>query len=91
MAKFKLCEDLKIITWRRYHYTVEADTLEDALEQIKDGEENKVRYQIPTLHGYHLITIGFDVQQFSQKLAIKNMDPIDIQKDNPTLLYYATV
>lgn len=38
MAKFKLCEDLKIITWRRYHYTVEADTLEDALEQIKDGE-----------------------------------------------------
>lgn len=51
----------------------------------------KVRYQIPTLHGYHLITIGFDVQQFSQKLAIKNMDPIDIQKDNPTLLYYATV
>lgn len=210
MAKFKLCEDLKIITWRRYHYTVEADTLEDALEQIKDGEvtqignngyrtiktyyiysveqlrtkeekikelrlknnarayispnrrnaeqialaaiqqyaqlvsegnayqgyrvydsacgstrargykplwvvdvdskdpeylktvitlvnecrgaeENKVRYQIPTLHGYHLITIGFDVQQFSQKLAIKNMDSIDIQKDNPTLLYYAAV
>ena len=41
--------------------------------------------------GYHLITIGFDVQQFNQKLAIKNMDPIDIQKDNPTLLYYATV
>ena len=49
------------------------------------------KYQIPTLHGYHLITIGFDVQQFNQKLAIKNMDPIDIQKDNPTLLYYATV
>lgn len=58
---------------------------------VKDFNENKVRYQIPTLHGYHLITIGFDVQQFNQKLAIKNMDPIDIQKDNPTLLYYATV
>lgn len=61
------------------------------VNECRGVEENKVRYQIPTLHGYHLITIGFDVQQFSQKLAIKNMDPIDIQKDNPTLLYYATV
>lgn len=61
------------------------------VNECRGAEENKVRYQIPTLHGYHLITIGFDVQQFSQKLAIKNMDPIDIQKDNPTLLYYATV
>lgn len=63
----------------------------ELVNECRGAEENKVRYQIPTLHGYHLITIGFDVQQFSQKLAIKNMDPIDIQKDNPTLLYYATV
>lgn len=61
------------------------------VNECRGAEENKVRYQIPTLHGYHLITIGFDVQQFSQKLAIKNMDSIDIQKDNPTLLYYAAV
>lgn len=66
-------------------------TVIELVNECRGAEENKVRYQIPTLHGYHLITIGFDVQQFSQKLAIKNMDPIDIQKDNPTLLYYATV
>lgn len=66
-------------------------TVIELVNECRGAEENKVRYQIPTLHGYHLITIGFDVQQFNQKLAIKNMDPIDIQKDNPTLLYYATV
>lgn len=66
-------------------------TIITLVNECRGVEENKVRYQIPTLHGYHLITIGFDVQQFNQKLAIKNMDPIDIQKDNPTLLYYATV
>lgn len=31
MAKFKLCEDLKIITWRRYHYTVEDGEEDDKL------------------------------------------------------------
>lgn len=66
-------------------------TIITLVNECRGVEENKVRYQIPTLHGYHLITIGFDVQQFNQKLAIKNMDLIDIQKDNPTLLYYATV
>lgn len=66
-------------------------TVIQLVNECRGVEGNKVRYQIPTLHGYHLITIGFDVQQFSQKLALRNMDPIDIQKDNPTLLYYATI
>lgn len=44
----------------------------------------------PTAHGYHLITIGFDTNQFAQQLAIRNLDSIDIQKDNPTLLYFDT-
>lgn len=66
-------------------------TIITLINECRGSEENKIKYQIPTLHGYHLITIGFDVQQFNQKLAIKNMNPIDVQKDNPTLLYYATV
>lgn len=45
---------------------------------------------IPSAHGYHLITIGFDTNQFAQQLAIRNLDSIDIQKDNPTLLYFDT-
>ena len=49
-----------------------------------------VKHIIPTVHGYHLITIGFDTNQFAQQLAIRNLDSIDIQKDNLTLLYFDT-
>ena len=46
-------------------------------------EGQKVISGIPTKNGYHLITERFDVQEF------KNHYPeIDIQKKNPTLLYY---
>lgn len=59
------------------------------INDCRGAETNKIKYVIPTPHGYHLVTIGFDVTQFLQKLAIHQFDPIDIQKDNPTLLYYA--
>ena len=43
----------------------------------------KVESVIPTKNGYHLITKRFDVEMF------RNVFPhIDIQKKNPTLLYY---
>lgn len=61
----------------------------DIVNKCRGAEEFKVKYQIPTLNGYHLITIGFDVNQFKQELAINQLDNVDIQKDNPTLLYYA--
>lgn len=38
---------------------------------------------IPTKQGFHLITKPFDVQEFK-----KEYSEIDIQKSNPTLLYY---
>lgn len=59
------------------------------INKCRGAEEFKVKYQIPTLNGYHLITIGFDVNQFKQELAINQLDDVDTQKDNPTLLYYA--
>jgi hypothetical protein len=43
----------------------------------------KVEMVIPTKNGYHLITARFDVKTFSEKHP-----DIDIQKKNPTLLYY---
>ena len=43
---------------------------------------------IPTVNGYHLISNGFDRQQFSQKLMLYQLDQIDIHDNNPTLLYY---
>jgi hypothetical protein len=46
-------------------------------------EGNKVETLIPTKNGYHLITKRFDVQTFKEKYP-----NLDIQKKNPTLLYY---
>jgi hypothetical protein len=39
--------------------------------------------EIPTKNGYHLITDRFDVMEFK-----KQYSDMDIQKKNPTLLYY---
>ena len=44
---------------------------------------NKVITTIPTKNGFHLITERFDVKTFSETYS-----DIDIQKKNPTLLYY---
>jgi hypothetical protein len=46
-------------------------------------EGNKVEAFIPTKNGYHLITKRFDVEMFRNVFS-----HIDIQKKNPTLLYY---
>jgi hypothetical protein len=46
-------------------------------------EGNKVEALIPTKNGYHLITKRFDVIAFKEKYP-----NLDIQKKNPTLLYY---
>jgi hypothetical protein len=43
----------------------------------------KVEAVIPTKNGHHLITKKFDVMEFK-----KQYSDIDIQKKNPTLLYY---
>lgn len=40
--KFNLYEDVKVTTWRRYSYEVEAETLEEAVELVKDGEVDSV-------------------------------------------------
>jgi hypothetical protein len=44
---------------------------------------DKVEAVIPTKNGVHLITRKFDVRGFQEKFP-----EIDIQKKNPTLLYY---
>lgn len=44
---------------------------------------NKIEAVIPTKNGYHLITKRFDVMNFKEKYP-----DIDIQRKNPTLLYF---
>jgi hypothetical protein len=46
-------------------------------------EGNKLIASIPTKNGVHLITERFDVMEFS-----KHYPEVDIQKKNPTLLYF---
>lgn len=52
---------------------------------MPDGYEvgPKIEAIIPTKSGHHLITKKFDVMKFKQKYP-----DLDIQKKNPTLLYY---
>lgn len=50
-------------------------------------EGNKIIMTIPTKNGFHLITNRFDVLEF-QKAMFTQGDVPDIQKRNPTLLYY---
>jgi len=56
--------------------------LEEFLQLLKP-EGEKILFRIPTRNGQHLITKKFDLMEFS-----KHYPNIDIQKKNPTLLYY---
>lgn len=51
-----------------------------------DGD--KIICDLNTVNGIHIITNGFDLEQFKQKLALNKLENIDIHKDNPTVLYY---
>ncbi len=50
-------------------------------------EGGKIEAIVPTKNGYHFITKKFDVMEF-QKIMRLQGDVPDIQKKNPTLLYY---
>jgi hypothetical protein len=50
-------------------------------------EGDKIHAVIPTKNGYHLITSRFDVMEFNRLMSVEGEVP-DIQKKNPTLLYY---
>lgn len=50
-------------------------------------EGDKTEAVIPTKNGYHLITKRFDVMEFNKYMSLQGDVP-DIQKKNPTLLYY---
>jgi hypothetical protein len=53
------------------------------IDSCKPIDVSKIETVIPTKNGFHLITKRFDVLEFT-----KHYPKIDIQKKNPTLLYY---
>lgn len=56
--------------------------LADYIDSLRP-EGDKIEAVIPTKSGVHLITKRFDVMEFKKKYP-----DVDIQKKNPTLLYY---
>jgi len=71
-------DNCKPIRSRAFVTTYSGGTVNYSLDIV-----TKVIQKIPTKSGYHLITEKFDVQEFK-----KQYPDIDIQKKNPTLLYY---
>ena len=78
-----------------FYWIVDIDTKnQELIDQYKKvilecrGSEDRIKYELPTLNGIHLLTSGFDRTQFYQKLKIYNLERIDIHKNSPTLLYY---
>lgn len=65
--------------------TFDFETLKRNLRELQpiDISTDKVLATIPTVNGWHVITSPFNVEEFK-----KIYRDIDIQKDNPTLLYY---
>jgi hypothetical protein len=59
------------------------------IEMVKPVDhECKVITKIPTKNGIHLITKRFDVMEFNKQLKERGEEVPEIQKKNPTLLYY---
>ena len=58
------------------------------IERIRPLGISKIDAVIPTKNGIHLITKRFDVMEFHNQLKEKGVEVPDIQKKNPTLLYY---
>lgn len=61
----------------------------DLVRKCRPNVNKKILYYVPTVNGIHVITLGFDLEQFKQELAIAKLDNIDIHNDNPTILYYS--
>ena len=65
----------------------ELSQVKELILQCKHSEPF-VMYEVPTVHGYHLVCSGFNSLQFNEEIQNRGLDKVDIHKNNPTLLYY---
>lgn len=82
------------ITESRTRWIVDVDT-KDPLDVLEIGntvldivhkynpDVKPIIEEIPTLHGYHIITLPFNLQEFNKKYP-----GVDVHKNNETLLYF---
>jgi hypothetical protein len=80
---------------KRWIVDIDTDSLHvrnmvvNIIENIKPiGAESKIIAVIPTKNGVHLITKRFDVMDFAKQIKERGEEVPDIQKKNPTLLFY---
>ena len=73
-------KEIDNVQWNIIHGTI--NYLCDPITPIIGGE-SKIITTIPTKNGWHIITKPFNRKQFSDKYP-----EIDVQINNPTLLYY---
>ena len=57
------------------------------INSCKGNHVYHIRLSLPTKHGAHLITEGFDKEEFERKCKEAGIPKLDIHKDNPTNLY----
>jgi hypothetical protein len=62
--------------------------ISNIIEMVKPNDGGKIITKIPTKNGVHLITKRFDVMEFNKQIKERGKEIPDIQKKNPTLLYY---
>jgi hypothetical protein len=74
------CKPLDIVNETHLHKS-------DGSVEVTYDYDPKVIKVVPTKSGYHLITKRFDVMTFNKIMSLQGDVP-DIQKKNPTLLYY---
>lgn len=64
------------------------DKYKKIILSCRGNDGDRIVYEVPTVHGVHLITRGFGTRQFQQYCVIENLPQVNIYKNNPTLLYY---
>ena len=64
------------------------ETIKNIINLCQGTPGERIKYVVPTVHGCHLITYGFNRTEFIERLRDSNIEYVDIHKDNPTLLYY---
>lgn len=64
------------------------DKIQETINLCQGQPGDKIKYVVPTVHGCHLVTYGFNREEFNDRLRQLGVDYVDIHKDNHTLLYY---
>lgn len=64
------------------------ETIKSIINLCQGQTGERIKYVVPTVHGCHLITYGFNREEFNNRLREASVDYVDVHKDSHTLLYY---